>query len=117
MLFSKAFDKAFTVIINYKQANYCSSKSPEYLSKYCDKILKKSFKYINEAEIDYKLSETITIFKYLYDKDIFQNLYKNYLAKRLLLQQSQSMDREEGMIKKLKVNYLLTLFKFIFCHL
>lgn len=104
LCFSGALDKAFTVIINYKQGKNLPSKSPEYLSKYCDNLLKKSSKGMSETEIDDKLSHSITIFKYVDDKDVFQRFYQRHLAKRLIHQQSQSMDGEEGMINKLKVS-------------
>lgn len=104
LCFSDALDKAFTVIINYKLVRNQPSKSPEYLSKYCDNLLKKSSKGMSEAEIDHKLLLSITIFKYVDDKDVFQRFYQRHLAKRLIHQQSQSMDGEEGMINKLKVN-------------
>ncbi|CAH1713143.1 cullin-2 isoform X2 [Aphis gossypii] len=102
LAFSGALDKAFTVIINYKPVKNQSSKSPEYLSKYCDNLLKKSSKGMCEGEIDHKLLQSITIFKYVDDKDVFQRFYQRHLAKRLIHQQSQSMDGEEGMINKLK---------------
>ncbi|KAL4149405.1 hypothetical protein QTP88_003363 [Uroleucon formosanum] len=102
LCFSGALDKAFTVIINFKQVKNQPSKSPEYLSKYCDNLLKKSSKGMCESEIDQKLLQSITIFKYVDDKDIFQRFYQRHLAKRLIHQQSQSMDGEEGMINKLK---------------
>lgn len=70
-------------------------------------LLKKSSKGISENEIDEKLSQSITIFKYIDDKDIFQKFYSRMLAKRLIHQQSQSMDAEEAMINRLKVNWLV----------
>lgn len=54
-------------------------------------------------EVDEKLSDAIIIFKYLDDKDMFQKFYSRMLAKRLIHQNSQSMDAEESMIDKLKV--------------
>jgi len=117
LCFSGALDKAFTVIINYKPVKNQSSKSPEYLSKYCDNLLKKSSKGMCEGEIDHKLLQSITIFKYVDDKDVFQRFYQRHLAKRLIHQQSQSMDGEEGMINKLKVNYLSYIVKFVLCYL
>jgi cullin 2 len=66
-------------------------------------LLKKSSKGISEAEIDDKLGNSITIFKYIDDKDVFQKFYSRMLAKRLIHQQSQSMDAEEAMINRLKV--------------
>lgn len=102
--FSEALDTAFTIIVNYKLEENQPSKAPEYLSKYCDKLLKKSCKGLSEAEIEHKLLQSITIFKYIDDKDIFQNIYQMHLAKRLILRQSQSIVGEEGLINNLKVN-------------
>lgn len=75
------------------------------LCRYCDTLLKKSTKGLNESEVDDKLGHSITIFKYIDDKDVFQKFYARMLAKRLIQQQSQSMDSEEAMINKLKVYY------------
>jgi len=102
--FSQALDTAFTTIVNYKLEENQPSMSPEYLSKYCDKLLKKSCKGMSEVEIDEKLFQSITIFKYIDDKDVFQCIYQMHLAKRLILQQCLSIVREEGMISNLKVN-------------
>ena len=51
------------------------------LARYCDTLLKKSQKGISESEIDDKLSSSITVFKYLDDKDIFQKFYSRNLGK------------------------------------
>ena len=66
-------------------------------------LLKKSSKGMLEMEIDTKLSSAITVFKYIDDKDVFQKFYSRMLAKRLIHQQSTSMDAEEAMINRLKV--------------
>ena len=44
------------------------------LSKYCDNLLKKSAKGMSETEVDDRLNNSITIFKYLDDKDIFNRV-------------------------------------------
>lgn len=62
---------------------------------------------MSENEIDDKLAQSITVFKYIDDKDVFQKFYSRMLAKRLIHQQSQSMDAEEAMINRLKVSILL----------
>lgn len=102
-LFSEALDRALSKIINSIQENQ-QSKASEYLSEYCDKLLKKSCKGLSEAEIDRKLSQSIKIFNYIDDKDIFHEIYQRKLAKRLIFRLTQSTDGEEGMINKLKVN-------------
>ncbi|KAH7965534.1 hypothetical protein HPB49_008686 [Dermacentor silvarum] len=72
------------------------------LAKYCDALLKKSAKGISESEVEDKLTQSITVFKYIDDKDVFQKFYAKMLAKRLIHSQSMSMDVEEAMINKLK---------------
>lgn len=58
--------------------------------------------YIFSEQVDEKLAESIIIFKYIDDKDVFQKFYSRMLAKRLIHQQTQSMDAEEAMINRLK---------------
>lgn len=72
------------------------------MAKYCDTLLKKSPRAASESEIEDKLKRSITVFKYVDDKDVFQKFYSRMLAKRLIHQQSQSMDAEEMMIDDLK---------------
>ena len=47
---------------------------PLQLAKYCDNLLKKSSKGMSESEVDDRLAQSITIFKYLDDKDIYQRV-------------------------------------------
>nr|XP_018904304.1 PREDICTED: cullin-2 [Bemisia tabaci] len=97
-----ALDKACSYVINYRQNTNQPCRSPELLAKYCDLLLKKSSKGMSDSEIDDRLSQSIIIFKYIDDKDVFQKFYSRMLAKRLIHQQSQSMDAEEAMINRLK---------------
>ncbi|PNF25320.1 Cullin-2 [Cryptotermes secundus] len=100
--FIGALDKACASVVNHRPNPKMACRSPEMLAKYCDSLLKKSSKGISESEIDEKLAQSITIFKYIDDKDIFQKFYARMLAKRLIHSQSQSMDAEEAMINRLK---------------
>ena len=75
-------------------------RSPELLAKFCDNLLKKSAKGMAETEVDDRLGSSITTFKYLDDKDVYQKYYARMLARRLIQSQSQSMDAEEGMINR-----------------
>ncbi|BES92469.1 unnamed protein product [Nesidiocoris tenuis] len=100
--FMSALDKACSYVINHRPNSKMPCRSPELLAKYCDSLLKKSSKGLSESEIDDKLSNSITIFKYIDDKDVFQKFYSRMLARRLIHQQSQSMDAEEAMINRLK---------------
>lgn len=53
--------------------------------------------------MDDVLDKTITLFRFLRDKDVFERYYKQHLAKRLLWNRSVSDDAERGMLSKLKV--------------
>ncbi|XP_011191438.1 cullin-2 [Zeugodacus cucurbitae] len=99
-LFLSALDKACASVINRRPGDRQPCRSAEYVAKYCDTLLKKS--KTTEAEIDQKLTNNITIFKYIEDKDVYQKFYSRLLAKRLIHEQSQSMDAEEAMINRLK---------------
>ncbi|XP_075213693.1 cullin 2 [Lycorma delicatula] len=100
--FMGALDKACSSVINHRPNPKQPCRSPELLAKYCDMLLKKSSKGMSDHEIEERLAESITIFKYIDDKDVFQKFYSRMLAKRLIHQQSQSMDAEEAMINRLK---------------
>jgi cullin 1 len=51
------------------------------------------------------LEKTVQMFSYLTDKDLFAEIYRNQLAKRLLNQRSASDEMERLMIGKLKLRY------------
>lgn len=99
-LFLSALDKACASFINKRVNEKQACRSAELVSKYCDSLLKKSKS--TETEIDAKLTNSITIFKYIEDKDVYQEFYSRILAKRLIHELSHSMDAEEAMINRLK---------------
>lgn len=80
-LFLSALDKACSSVINAKLGDgKMPCRSAELVAKYCDSLLKKSKS--TESEIETKLSKSITIFKYIEDKDVYQKFYSRMLAKR-----------------------------------
>ncbi|XP_053593225.1 cullin-1-like [Microplitis demolitor] len=103
--FVAALDKACGKFINdnaVTQAAKSSSKSPELLAKYCDALLKKTSKNVDEADMEDALVRVVTVFNYIEDKDVFQKFYSRLLAKRLVNQMSASDDAEASMISKMK---------------
>ncbi|CAO3632702.1 unnamed protein product [Mucor fragilis] len=94
--FQTVFNEAFEKFINDNQ------KSAEFISLFIDENLKKGLKGKSEDEVDDVLDKTITLFRFLQDKDVFERYYKQHLAKRLLLNRSVSDDAERGMLSKLK---------------
>jgi cullin 1 len=102
--FVRSLDNACREFVNRnKICKAGSSKSPELISKYADQLLRKSnAKMTEEDDVEKKLTELMTVFKYIEDKDVFQKFYSKALAKRLVSMISASDDAETSMISKLK---------------
>jgi len=64
-------------------------------------MFKNKIKGVADQEIDAKLNHVISIFRYLQDKDVFEDFYKQHLAARLLTGQSVNTEVEKLMISKL----------------
>ncbi|EGO24838.1 hypothetical protein SERLADRAFT_449585 [Serpula lacrymans var. lacrymans S7.9] len=92
-----SMNEAFEDFVNLNE------KAPEFISLFIDENLKKGLKGKTDIEVDAVLDKTITVFRYVSEKDAFERYYKNHLAKRLLLGRSVSDDAERGMLAKLKV--------------
>lgn len=101
--FVRSLDNACKEFVNRnKICKTGSTRSPELLAKYTDALLKKSGKSAEEADLEASLTQVMTIFKYIEDKDVFQKFYSRMLAKRLVHSSSASEDAETSMIGKLK---------------
>lgn len=99
-LFQKALKDAFVEIVNKNVGQFTNA---ELMSTFCDRILKSGGEKLSEAEVEESLDRIVQLFSYLTDKDMFAEIYRNQLAKRLLSQRSISDDSEKVMIAKLKV--------------
>merc|ERR1712164_151808 len=75
----------------------------ELMSSFCDRILKSGGEKLGDEDVEAFLEKTVQLFSYLTDKDLFAEIYRNQLAKRLLNQRSASDDAERLMIGKLKL--------------
>ena len=95
-LFTKSLKESFESFLNR------DSRAAQYLSAFTDDLLRKSLKGVPENEVEEKLDQIIVIFRYLSDKDVFEDFYKKHLAQRLLLGRRISDDIEKQMISKLK---------------
>jgi len=101
--FTRSLDNACREFVN--RNDVCksgSNKSPELLAKYTDVLLRKSSTGVEEVELENTLSQIMTVFKYIEDKDVFQKFYSRMLARRLVHSNSSSDDAETSMISKLK---------------
>ena len=99
-LFHKAMKDAFVEIVNKDIGNHTNA---ELMSTYCDRVLRSGGEKLSEAEVEQNLEKIVQLFAYLTDKDLFADIYRNHLAKRLLNQRSASDDSEKVMIAKLKL--------------
>ncbi|CAF4837528.1 unnamed protein product [Rotaria sp. Silwood1] len=103
--FTAALDKACGKFINNNAVTTAAgntTKSPELLARYCDTLLRKGSKAVEETDLEEKFNQIMVVFNYVEDKDVFQKFYGKMLAKRLVGQLSASDDYEESMISKLK---------------
>jgi len=87
------------------------NRAANCLALYADELLKTGIKGITSSAaggeffsqaVDAELQNVVTIFRYLQDKDVFENYYKQHLAKRLLTGKSASEEAEKVMVSLLK---------------
>ncbi|KAF2813832.1 Cullin repeat-containing protein [Mytilinidion resinicola] len=78
-----------------------SNKSAELLAKYTDTVLKRSILTMATDDRETRLTQIITLFKYIEDKDVFQKHYSEMLAERLKQNILVSNRAEKRMISKL----------------
>ncbi|TFY77364.1 hypothetical protein EWM64_g6649, partial [Hericium alpestre] len=101
--FVASLDKACREFVNKNAATgTSSSRSPELLAKHADALLRKNNKMAEESDLEGALNRVMVLFKYLEDKDIFQQFYTTRLSKRLIHDVSASDESEASMISKLK---------------
>jgi cullin 1 len=99
-LFQKSLKEAFEVFINRDIGKYSFAA---LMSAFCDRILKKSGERLSDDQVEGLLSKMVELFSFLSDKDLFAEIYRNQLSKRLLYETSASDDAEKSMIQKLKM--------------
>ncbi|CUM64371.1 uncharacterized protein PRCAT00001973001 [Priceomyces carsonii] len=103
-IFIKSLDNACHYFVNKNSIATPSPKSscrtPDYLARYADSFLKTSSK---EGDIDDMTPDKLMIvFKFIEDKDAFEEHYRRLLAKRLINGNSKSEELEESIIQKLQ---------------
>lgn len=77
----------------------------EIIAIYTDSVLRKGgLKAIQEGKNEEEyLRQIVQLFTHLVDKDLFIEVYRSYLAKRLLNEKSQSIELEKAMISFIKM--------------
>ena len=100
---SFANDRAFVRALKDSIEAYMNvdGRSAQYLAAWVDELMRKAVKGMSEAEVDARLNDVIAIFRYLQDKDVFEEYYKQQLAQRLL-GGGAANEAERSLIGKLK---------------
>ncbi|EQC28612.1 hypothetical protein SDRG_13691 [Saprolegnia diclina VS20] len=70
------------------------------LAQFLDDLLKSKSRYDNDLE--FQVDKVIGLFRFLSDKDVFEEYYKRLLSKRLLNAKGSSDEAEKMVISKLK---------------
>jgi cullin 1 len=103
-LFIKALDIACRNFFNKNPiatpSPKVNCKTPELLAKYADGFLRGTSKEADTADMN--PDNLMIIFKFINDKDAFEEYYRRLLAKRLINGNSKSEELEERIIKRLQ---------------
>ncbi|XP_058508668.1 cullin-3-like [Solea solea] len=78
-----------------------NSRSAEYLSIFIDEKLKDAVKGLTDLEVESILDNAMVLFRFLQDKDVFEEYFRKHLALRLLNKSRE--DNEKNMVSKLKL--------------
>lgn len=91
--------EAFEKVVNSRSGG---AKVAELCAKYLDAKLRQGNKAMTDEELQHCLDEALALFRWTHAKDMFEEFYKRYFAKRLLLNKSASSDFEQMMLLRLK---------------
>merc|ERR1719500_2094424 len=103
-------DKFFKQVISgdFEYFLNLNQRSPEFLSLFIDDKLKKGVKGLSDQEVEQVLDKSMILFRFLQEKDAFEEYYKRHLARRLLKQKSecgcQFTSKLEGMFKDMTLS-------------
>lgn len=76
----------------------------EILAGYTDKILRKGGTKEFNLQVDEVIEQQVSMFTFIIDKDLYIEVYRNHLARRLLQDRSEDIEAEKQMITNLKIN-------------
>ena len=94
--FIKTMDTACQEVVNYKTPEQKTPPCSFLVAMFCDQALRN--KKISKDECIEELKKAVKVFTYIEDKDVFEQLYRNKLAPRLIKESYQHMDNEIWMI-------------------
>lgn len=93
--------QGFESFVNFEIGPYTVA---EILATYTDNILRKNGLKVPQDQFEAQLEKVVKLFSHLTDKDIFIEQFKNLMARRLLLEKSESIEYEKCIVTKLKIN-------------
>ena len=79
-----------------------AKSSAELLALYFDSLLRFSARKADDNDLEEHLQDSMIIFKYITEKDVFSRFFHKHLANRLVSGSSVSDDAEQSMLEKLK---------------
>jgi cullin 5 len=89
--------------INFYFIRKPESRCPELLANYCDVLLRRNqTRKYTEDEVKEKLTNLVTLLKYVQSKDVFMKYHKAHLTRRLILEMSNDQEMEEQTVIMLK---------------
>ena len=104
MNFQKAFKSAMTIAMHNNHSSE-PGKMVNILTTFCDSLLKKGGLKLDDDQVEYYLQCSVELIEFLNDKDLFAELHRQLMAKRMLNQRSASFEMEKFVVSKLKLNY------------
>jgi cullin 3 len=96
-------DPAFESTITTSLTKLVNSnpKAAEYSNIFIEDVLKRAAKGVSDFEAP--ISRGISLFKYVGEKDMFERLYRQHLARRLLNLKIVNSEAENSMLEQMKV--------------
>ena len=98
-IFERALKEAFESFINRSVGKHSNA---ELFATYVDRMLRSGEKH-SDHELTQLLERVVQLFLYLQDKDLFSEVYRNLLGKRLLNNRVSNDDAEKKMISLMKI--------------
>ncbi|VFQ70077.1 unnamed protein product [Cuscuta campestris] len=99
----QALKKAFE---NFFNKGVAGSSTPELLATFCDIILnKEGSEKLSDEVTEETLEKAVELLAYISDKDLFAELYRRKLARRLLFDKRTNYEHQRSILTKLKGKY------------
>ena len=99
--FQRALREALQDVLNTDSPLDHHASNVQVLVTYTDRVLGGKIK-LGEEDLEIILDELIELFLFISDKDLYSELYREQLAKRLLSQKCVSLHAEKSMIIRMK---------------